>query len=350
MERRVIRTFVAVATIAIAFAAHGQAPVSDLRVRLQDASGNPIGGALVALVDGDHILTENLSSERGSAKLSAPRGLYRIRVRRIGFRPYTSDPITLPSSNELLLRVESQQVVLDVMVVSAHTRCGKITSDAETLSAVWEEASKALRASELTLDDLHSIGQSLTYKSQLGAHGDVISSDTVLLPPSNRRPFAAPDPSSLSVLGYVRGDAANGWEYFAPDEAVLLSDDFAATHCFTVVRDTRKRAGQIGVAFEPAPQQRLSDIKGVLWVNEKTAELRDVGFKFVHAGILDRFDTGGFTRFRRMASGAWIVNEWKLRMPMLASPPGAVGDTIAVGYLENGGMITSGTTFLKPKR
>jgi hypothetical protein len=282
---------------------------------------------------------EALSSANGTVTISSSPGTYRVRVRRIGFRPFVSDPVTLPFKGELLLRVESQRIVLDAMVVSATAQCGAIRRDAQTLSTVWDEITKALRASQLTQADLSNIRLMMTYKRELGRNGEVVSRDSSIRPVTGQRPFGAPDISSLRRRGYVRGNPEAGWEYFGPDEAVLLSDDFAATHCFQVVRDRKKRDGEIGVAFEPAPDRTLSDIKGVLWVDEKTSELRDIGFVFVNAGVLTQFAPGGFTKFRRVESGTWIVSEWQLRMPKLELRFGSRDSITQIGTFENGGFI-----------
>jgi hypothetical protein len=308
-------------------------------VRLDGGNSNAVGGALVALLDGDNVMAERLSSASGTATLSALPGIYRVRVRRIGFRPFVSDPVTLPLSNELLLHVESQRIVLDAMVVSAKAQCGAIRRDAQTLSAVWDEITKALRASQITQSDFGNRGLMLVYKRELGKNGEVVSRDSSIKPITGQRPFGVPDVASLVRLGYVRGNEDRGWEYFGPDEAVLLSDEFAATHCFQVVRDRKKREGQIGVAFEPAPDRMLSDIKGVLWVDEKTAELRDIGFAYVNAGVLTRFEPGGFSKFRRVPSGTWVVSEWQLRMPRLEMRYGSRDSISQIGMIENGGFI-----------
>jgi carboxypeptidase family protein len=310
-----------------------------LRLRIETADGAPLGGALVALVDGQRVVTEALSSSRGDIRLAAAPGTYRIRVRRIGYRPWLSDAVSMPHTNDLVLRVESERIVLDAMVVSASARCGKIASDAQALSAVWDEIEKALRASQLTVADLRGIHRMRTYRREVGMNGAVMSNDTSVRPVIGARPFASANPGALSRLGYVRGDQASGWEYFGPDEAVLLSDDFAATHCFKVVRDKRRHAGEIGVAFEPAPKRTSSDIMGVLWVDEKSSELRDVHFVYVNAGVLTQFKPGGFTKFLRMPSGAWLVSEWQLRMPTLELRLGSNDNVVAIGYIENGGII-----------
>lgn len=335
--------------LVLAFTAHWLAPAdakaqskTDLHVRLDADNGIAIGGALVGLLDGDKTVAEALSSANGTVTISSSPGTYRVRVRRIGFRPFVSDPVTLPFKGELLLRVESQRIVLDAMVVSATAQCGAIRRDAQTLSTVWDEITKALRASQLTQADLSNIRLMMTYKRELGRNGEVVSRDSSIRPVTGQRPFGAPDISSLRRRGYVRGNPEAGWEYFGPDEAVLLSDDFAATHCFRVVRDSKKREGQIGVAFEPAPSRMLSDIKGVLWVDEKTSELRDIRFVYVNAGVLTEFEPGGFTKFRRVASGTWIVSEWQLRMPKLEARFGSRDSISQVGTMESGGFIIGG--------
>ena len=315
----------------------------DFDVRLEGGAGQRLGGALVALVDStDRVHVEVLSGESGRISLAAPAGNYRVRVRRIGFRPFYSDTIRLPRAGELVLRVESPRVVLDAMVVSAKRQCGAISRDAQALSEAWEEISKALRASQLTATDLSAIGTSRMFKREVSPSGHALSADTTTMPAANGRPFAAIDPSSLLRDGFVRGDPAAGWEYFGPDERVLLSSAFAATHCFRIARD-RSRPGELGVSFEPVSGRRISDIRGVLWLDAASSELREITFRFVNIEPVSSFGAGGFTRFRRMPSGAWIVSEWQLRMPKLAiraGRAGAPGLPTLIGYHENGGVVT----------
>ncbi len=337
--RRLAILATAVAFHGFASGVAGAQSRADLHVRLDAGNATPISGALVAIVDGDKVVAEGLSSSSGTVTIGSLPGSYRVRVRRIGFRPFLSDPVTLPFKGELELHVETQQIVLDAMVVSASAQCGAITRDAQTLSSVWDEIIKALRASQLTLSDLDGMRMTRIYTRELGPNRQLISTQSAMIPITNKRPFGVPDPASLLTRGYVRGNEVSGWEYFGPDETVLLSDDFAATHCFRVVRDNTKRPGQIGVAFEPAPGRKQSDIKGVLWVDAKSSELRDVGFVYVNAGILTQFAPGGFAKFRRTSSGRWIVSEWQLAMPKLELKIGVVDHFDKIGWVENGGTI-----------
>ena len=95
------------------------------------------------------------------------------------------------------------------------------------------------------------------------------------------------------------------------------------------------------MSFEPVPRRELPDIRGVIWVDQRSAELREINFRFVNAGALSRFDAGGFTRFRRMPSGAWIVDEWQLTAPALAVKAGAyeTSQIVVVGRRDTGGGV-----------
>jgi hypothetical protein len=265
-------------------------------------------------------------------------GSYRVRVRRIGFRPFVSGAVTVPSSSPFILNVASDRVMLAAVVVNARTPCGRINPDAETLSLVWEEISKALKASQITLADVSNLGVSKTYQRRLGPTGAVLSADTSMRVARLARPFAAIDPASLVKDGYVRGNPVDGWIYFGPDEAVLLSAGFAETHCFRIVRD-RDRPREIGLSFEPVRGRKVPDIAGVAWIDDATSELRRIDFRYLNAEPLTRFEAGGFTQFRRMPSGAWLVSEWMLRVPLIAQETGPWRRYVVSGYHENGGLV-----------
>jgi hypothetical protein len=204
------------------------------------------------------------------------------------------------------------------------------------------------------MDDLTGIGQARKYRQEIGANGAVLSADTTVFRIIDRRPFGAIAPESLATTGYVHGDEKGGWISFGPDEMVLRSEAFAATHCFKAVRDPA-RPRDIGVAFEPIPDRVVPDIAGVIWVDRSTAELREIVFSFVNAGVLSRFDAGGFTRFRHVPSGAWLVDEWRLHMPLIERRYGT-GYQSGVQYYSNGfvdhggGIISAGSIIPKDRR
>lgn len=310
--------------------------------------GTALNGALVALLNaGDSAVAEGLTSQTGGRILRAAPGIYRVRVRRVGYLPWVSPPVSFPHDGSLSLNVESARVALERIVVNSKSPCSRNDPSTVALSTVWDEISKALKSSQLTLDDLSGIGRARVYRKEVGNDGRVISADTTVFSIADQRPFGAIDPDSLANNGYVIGDAEVGWHYFAPDETVLLSEPFATTHCFRVVRQT-DRAGQIGVSFEPVPGRHVADITGVLWVDQETSQLREVVFHYVNAGAMSQFGADGVTHFRRVPSGAWIVDEWKLSAPKLTEALRASQDgysasarpkLIVIGRLENGGGV-----------
>jgi len=349
MKRRAALAGLAVWGLAASSSLVAQDAKTELRIRLNPVDGSMVSGALVALLNSrDSVVAEGLSGQQGTRVLFAPRGVYRVRVRRVGYLPFVSSELTLPRASELVLNVESPRVVLQSIVVNSTSQCSRSDPGAQALSTVWDEIDKALRASQLTLDDLSGMGRAHQYRREMSNDGKVTAGDSSEFAITDRRPFGAVDPATLARDGYVIGDEEQGWTFYGPDETVLLSDAFAATHCFHLVRNP-ERPAQIGVAFEPVPGRKISDISGVLWVDQRTSELREINFRFVNAGALSRYDAGGFTRFRRVPSGAWIVNEWKLSAPKLQiretatlSATGIAGvkrSIVVVGRLDNGGGI-----------
>lgn len=327
---------VVAASLACARLLPGQGIDADFRIRLESADATGLSGALVALLDSSgQVVREGVSDEKGLRSLRASPGSYRIRVRRIGFMPFVSEPVSVSQGSEIAMRVKSQRVVLQTIVVTSRSRCGPIDPGEEILGIVWDEVAKALRASQLSAKDFSDYAFSYVYRKRLNPRGTVVSSDTSYRPVGGAKPFGA-NPAALAAHGYVVGNETTGWTYYAPDEAVLLSDQFAATHCFQVVRN-EERPGQVGIEFKPVKGRPVPDVAGILWVDESTAELRELIFRFVNAGLLERFKGGGHARFRRVPSGSWIVDDWAIRGPVLEKARDAFRDLKLIGYMEDGG-------------
>jgi len=330
----------ALSALAVARLLPAQASDADLRLRLESTDGARLSGALVALVDSsDRVVSEGLSGDDATRVVRAPPGSYRVRVRRIGFLPFLSEPVSLPRASEVVLSVASQRVQLETIVVTSRSICGPIDPNDRVLTVLWDEIAKALRTSQLSPRDLADFAQAFVYRKTLKPSGSVISSDTVFRPIGNNRPFGVIHPAVLASVGYVVGNERVGWTYYAPDEAILLSDQFATTHCFQAVRD-KGRPGQVGIEFKPIPRRSVPDIAGVLWVDESSAELRQLIFRYVNAGLMERFRAGGFARFRRLPSGSWIVDDWALVAPILEKGRDAFSDLKVTGYVEDGGGMT----------
>lgn len=309
-----------------------------LRVQATLSDGAPIGGALVAAVTSDgRVVAEGITTADGYRSLQLPKGSYRIRVRRIGYEPFWSGTIAVPYQGTLTVVADTKRVMLEAVVVMSTSSCRNEGRDQTGISTVWDEISKALVGAQATRKDLANLGSAIRYKKVVERRH--VKSDTTHTPIASSRPFSAVDPAWLSRTGYVHGNVDIGFEYYAPDEAVLLSREFASTHCFKIVRNNKRR-GQVGLSFEPSPERRLSDVEGTLWLNEKSSELIEIEFRFVNVGEVDEFKPGGKVHFRRTSSGAWLVDNWYMRFPLLELQMGGRETLKEIGYSEDGGAIT----------
>jgi len=327
--------------------ASAQAPSGRLQVSIETADGSSAAGAIIALVDSrDKVVAEAIARSDGSRVLLAPFGSYRVRVLRIGFRPYMSAAVTLPNDTRITIRLDAPRIVLASMIVKAATQCVRVDKEPESTGLVWTEVTKALRTSQLTAADISTVSVSRVYRREISASGAVISADTTELPPGTARPFSAHDPAVLARNGYVRGDEYHGWQFFGPDEKVFLSGEFASTHCFRLIRK-KDRAADIGIAFEPVPGRKIPDIAGTAWVDQSSSELKEIVFRYVNAGMPSEFNASGFTHFHRMPSGSWIIDDWQLRMPQIGERRGSAADAgifdrralYLEGYVEAGGGV-----------
>ena len=91
---------------------------------------------------------------------------------------------------------------------------------------------------------------------------------------------------------------------------MLLSDEFLDTHCFRLRMGSGERQGMVGLVFEPTRSQRTPDINGVLWIRTDgwVLDRADFWYENLPDGIRSSL-VGGYVRFQRLPSGAWIVPE-----------------------------------------
>lgn len=274
-------------------------------------------------------------------------GAYRVRARRIGFQPFLSEPIVVADGQTVDARVPmpSRRVALPALVVVGERRCNAraVAADAQ-VATVWEEVRKALTVSDLSQRDPSASTVRMTARAY-ERHVDSRDRERRLFvhppQPITSRPFEARAPAELSASGYVRRDAGMV-EYLAPDERVLLSDEFVDDHCFMLTFGSGATAGLIGLEFTPDPTRRVPEIAGVLWIDSTTAELRHLDFWFVDRELPSQASgsgrSGGQVVFARLPDGAWSPVAWRLRMPVLERPePPAVG-LLVTGYVELGAV------------
>jgi hypothetical protein len=139
-------------------------------------------------------------------------------------------------------------------------------------------------------------------------------------------PFVTVPPERLAEKGYVEA-RADTVLFHGPDAEVLLSDAFLDAHCFQARAGGRGNPGQVGLAFAPAGERAIAGLRGVLWLDAATAELRTLEYEYVWRELPRASEAGGRVEFRRLPTGAWIVSRWRIRMPSGALRFRALGVT-----------------------
>lgn len=297
----------------------------------QSATGAPITGALVELLAADSALgtdvrvASTLSHADGAFTLRAPGpGRYRLGAKRIGVRRYLSDPFTLGSgeTRAFPIQLEALEYRLPEIVVSAYPLCAIDSNERARVASLWEEARTALDAAEISLRDRLFTAQVTRYARELEPKTlRVLQESRSDVRGLVGSPITTLPPESLSIGGYWRTTARGTTLFYIPDPAALLSDGFQEDHCFRPVTGRGARQGLTGLAFAPSASRNVADVRGTLWLDAKSFELRLVEFSYVRlpAGI-DSSLVGGEVHFAPLANGAWIVRRWFLRSPVSGRP------------------------------
>ena len=324
------------------------AEAQTVRIRAITGADLPVVGALVSLrrANGTRA-AQALTDENGRATLRASAGTYRVRGDRIGFVGINGPEVVLAADDTttVVLRMPEERVILPELTVSGdRSRVCRINDEAGTLmAALWSEARKALQGAELTRLGQPPLLEVTTFERDLDVRRRVKSERSSTQRTRSTRPFASLDPAQLIANGFVEDRGSETW-YYGPDANLLLSDQFVEVHCFTVRGAPKDAPHLIGLAFEPTKGRRVPEIKGTLWLDRSTAELRFLEFEFTNLRRnLATGNEGGRVEFERLPTGGWIVSDWAIVMPLLgrisAGTYTAERDTL-LGLRETGGRAT----------
>lgn len=321
------RWFAVLLLIAGADQAHAQLVRGRVTERVTNA---PLPGVVVEVLSDAPAssgmrLGSTLSSVDGSYAIRLPvAGSVRVTAKRIGVRRLVSEAFVVGTGEtvERHLVVEALSTRLQGVTVLGLTTCSGDAREGARVAALWDEARTALYATQISLRDTLFRADVTRYVRELdprtrGIVNETRSQSTGVV----SRPFTAVSAESLSASGYWRSDDGRGYTYFGPDADVLLSEAFVRDHCFREARRGRDRRGLTGIRFEPTQQRNTPDITGVLWLDERSSELRFVEFGYSPPppGV-DSVTAGGEVHFARMPSGAWIIRRWFIRLPVVARP------------------------------
>jgi hypothetical protein len=277
---------------------------ADVGVILVDTAGAVVAGAL--------------TDSTGRYVLRAPaEGSYRVRVRRIGFAPDSSTLLRLAGVEPATFdaRLTPRVLTLSTVAVSEARQCVVPREADELTSGLWQEVQNALAAAIATTGSAR-LGFTLRrFERQLDSTGSrVMRSKQWEVRTVASEPYVSIAAESLAAQGFVR-DEGRYTVYAVPDARTLSSGAFARTHCLRATRD-RARPAFIGLEFAPVGRDRDGEVRGTLWVDRASSELRTLEYRYT--GRRSERPAQGRLEYRRLPGGAWIVGAWVVRVPVLA--------------------------------
>ena len=331
------------AVLLISDAASAQA----VRIAVTDrATRAAVAGAIASLVDSAGTrVTARLTDEHGQVTLLGRIGLrVHLVVETIGYVTERTAVFELSTgTTERLIAIEARPLVLEKVAVRDRSRCDA-RPQGGSAATLWEEARKALTASTLTTQQAPSIAV-WRYVRRLDASQRVIA-ETTSTRGALGTTFAAASARVLVTQGFMH-DVDGADLYFAPDAHLLLDSAFVQTHCFAVKEDDGSNR-LLGLTFSPTPGRSNPDIEGVLWIERESGRLRWMDFTYSRQpqGVGES-KAGGRVELERLPNGAWVIQRWYIRLPVLARARATqVGrltigqrDTV-IGFREEGGWLS----------
>lgn len=323
------------------------------------ASGHLLPDVSIVLLDSANASrTSSLSDEQGRFVIAAPReGLYRLRLDAIGFFSDTTAAFRLTGTDTIsqLVKFARRPRDLPPVVVSAKSGCVPAQDAGVAVASLWEEVRKALETTERSMESEHYRFDLLQYERELDPRSRKVRRtkqwERIGM---TGQPYESIPAESLAAFGYVRVTPDGTW-YYAPDARTLLADTFVRTHCLKPVPDGGDHPALVGLAFEPMYERETADVRGVLWLDASTSQLRFLAYQYTGlTGRLAEYGFGGRVEFERLPSGAWVVDRWQITMPRVSretrsmpstlpevGPPRLVPVTVDVvaGIIERGGEV-----------
>ncbi|MXX54621.1 MAG: hypothetical protein F4205_06550 [Gemmatimonadetes bacterium] len=302
-----------------ASAAYGQV----VRGRLLDIDGTTaIGGAMMSLVDGGaQEFDRGLTRQSGLYQLVTELpGRYRVRADRIGYATTWSDYFEISAGDTIVVDVVARVEAISLAGIEAEgeRRCRVRPEEGLAVTRLWDEARKALEAAAWTQDRGYYRYEMMGITREMDRENRrVISEDRSYDGGYRRAPYISLPAEELMEQGFARLTPVESI-YWAPDAAVLLSDEFLDTHCFHVTRNERRAPGLIGLAFQPVRGRNLPEISGTLWIDPATAQLDWLDFTYRNLNLPEALmagPIGGTVEFAALPNGTWIVDSWRIRMP-----------------------------------
>jgi hypothetical protein len=314
-----VRSLVAGAALTALAAANALA--QRVRGTLTDSSTRePITGAVVTIADSTgRFLARGIAGADGRFDVPRFPASKQIHVVRIGYRPIDA---TVPAADELLdLRMRAIASQLATVTTSGRRVCPGDDANSQALQ-LWEQARSGFLAAVVARDARPPNLRLRYFRVERDPMLRHVVDDTVWVKTIvGDQPFiAARSATAFASEGYMRERAGGDRDYYAPDEAVLLDDAFAASHCLRVIAADPAHAGEVGIGFEPVTPERdsLVEIRGTVWLDGKTLDLRTLDFAYTNLEPVKDGSSGNII-FQSMPSGVPMIVRWTIHSPIIAT-------------------------------
>ena len=225
-----------------------------------------------------------LTGEAGTYELRLPgAGHYDVRVLRIGFHP-TVVPgfdVTANESKNLPIILRGEAVALSAVNVQGKSTCRMQRDSGQIVARMWEEARKAIEATQLTQGGAKQTVKWRVYERNMDL--DRRADDHAV---EQYRQRHGDESLCVAAAGFARESRVHerrrptGHDLpRAPDPEALLSNAFASLHCFREVPGPRDKPDWVGIRFQPAKERDgIVEIEGTLWLDRASSELRQLEF------------------------------------------------------------------------
>ena len=308
--------------MAALLACGSELPAQIVRGTVSEATTQaPVAGAVVTLelveMQNERAISVLSDANGGFAIRALHPGRYRLSAKRIGVQRTVTEPFELGAGEAKVIRIEIEPLlyVLPEVEVATANFCISRREQVGRIASLWEEIRTALTATSVSVRDSLYKGRVVAFGRLLDGRGRVLSETSHQYDGLLKETFAGVDPETLSVRGYWR-DEGDSVRFDAPDVDVLLSQTFLNDHCFELVNTSQD---EIGLRFQPVAGRPATDVRGTMWVDSRTFELRRLEFAYTRLPRLQRAERfGGEVHFARLSSGAWVVRRWSIRVPQFA--------------------------------
>ena len=285
----------------------------------------PLRGAVITLLDarGNPADRRVLTESDGSFALRAPGpGTWMLEARAIGYAPRRTTARPVASGETVVEQIVLRQVAtrLATLRVEARSSCRRAGELDAVTTEVWDDVWAALAAAQLARQQRLVRAEVFVYTRDLDVStGLVMHEERGVASVLDESPFRTASAADLTTRGFWRASLLGEVEFHGLDAATIISPEFLAGHCFSLVRRDSAGLPLVGLAFRPVNERR-ADVQGMLWLDADSRELRTL--EFTYTGLRLRGPAaGGRLGFVRLPNGVLIDDRWLIQHPYEKTRP-----------------------------